>query len=305
MLGDLNELKTFRAILETGSLTAAARDLGVGLGVVSKRLQSLERRTAVRLINRTTRSLSPTEAGARLFQDVVQALDALASAQDYLSKGRSEPAGLLRVSAPVSLGRRHIAPILGALTERYPALSVSLTLEDRVADLVGEGLDLAIRVGGLTESSAVMRKLGDSRRILVASPAYLAANGHPRDPAALLKHRLLRKYGDAEPWLLTDRHGRKEVINAKSRLIANSGEALADWAIAGLGIAYRSDCDLADALATGTLVRLLPEWSGPIRPVIALYPSGRDLPLKTRTALDALAEELIPRLLVPAFTMDE
>jgi DNA-binding transcriptional LysR family regulator len=294
MLGDLNELKTFRAILGTGSLTSAARELGISLAVVSKRLQALERRTGVRLINRTTRALSPTEAGARLLRDVEQALDALASAEDYLARGRSEPCGMLRVSAPVALGRRHIAPILGGLTGRYPGLSVSLALEDRLVDLVGEGLDLAIRIGDMGDSSAVMRKLADSRRVLVASKAYLASHGHPRMPADLVDHQLL--CNGHEAWFLTDGRGNGEMIDRPGRLRANNGEALTDWAIAGLGIAFAPDFDVAHALGHGSLERVVPRWTGPATPVLALYPSGDYLPLKARVALDALAGRVIPQL---------
>ncbi|WP_343615374.1 LysR family transcriptional regulator [Novosphingobium sp.] len=294
MLGDLNELKTFRAILGTGSLTSAARELGASLAVVSKRLRALERRTGVRLINRTTRALSPTEAGARLLRGVEQALDALASAEDYLARGRSEPSGTLRVSAPVALGRRHIAPILGALTGRYPGLSISLALEDRFVDLVGEGLDLAIRIGGLGDSSAMMRKLADSRRILVASPAYLAAQGRPKRPGDLESHKLL--CNGHEAWTLVDGQGKRELIDRPGRLRANNGETLADWAIAGLGIAFASDFDVAHLLAVGRLERILPDWSGPSTPVTALYPSGDYLPLKVRVALDALTSRLISPL---------
>jgi DNA-binding transcriptional LysR family regulator len=289
MLGDLNELKTFRAILGTGTLTGAARALGISVAVVSKRLQALERRTRVRLINRTTRSLSPTEAGTGLLRDVELALDTLASAEDYLARGRSQPWGTLRVSAPVALGRRHIAPVLGTLIERYPGLSISLTLEDRIVDLVGEGVDLAIRLGGLGDSSAVMRKLADSRRILVASPAYLASRGYPSKPVDLAQHKLLCH--GREPWFLLNDKGERESIDRPGRLRANHGETLADWAIAGLGIAFQSDFDVAHALADGSLEHVLPAWSGPSTPVIALYPSGHHLPLKVRVALDALAKE--------------
>lgn len=294
MLGDLNELRTFRAILGTGSLTSAARELGTSLPVVSKRLQALERRTGVRLINRTTRALSPTEAGARLLRNVEQALDALASAEDYLARGRSEPYGTLRVSAPVALGRRHIAPVLGELTDRYPGLSVSLALEDRLAELVGEGIDLAIRIGGQGDSTIVMRKLADSRRILVASKTYLASHGHPRMPADLIEHQLL--CNGHEAWFLADAQGKEEMVDRPGRLRANNGDALVDWAVAGLGIAFASDFDVAHALEDGSLIRVLPGWTGPAMPVLALYPSGDYLPLKVRVALDALTSQALPLL---------
>jgi DNA-binding transcriptional LysR family regulator len=159
MLDDLNELRTFRAILAERSLSAAARRLGVTLAVVSKRLSTLEGRAGVRLVHRSTRSLSPTEEGARLLTDVVHALEAIDAAEGRLAGGRDEPAGTLRVSAPIAFGRRCVAPVLGQLAASYPRLAIALELDDRLVDLVGEGLDVAIRIGALADSSAIMRRL--------------------------------------------------------------------------------------------------------------------------------------------------
>ena len=188
MLDDLNELKTFRAIMAEGSLSAAARRMGVTLAVVSKRLTTLENRVGVRLIHRSTRALSPTEEGARLLGDIERALDAIAASEQWLAGNRDEPVGTLRVSAPISFGRRCVAPILGQLALRYPRLAISLELDDRVVDIVGEGLDVVIQIGGLADSSAIMRKLADNRRILAAAPAYLDRAGRPATPAELAGH---------------------------------------------------------------------------------------------------------------------
>jgi DNA-binding transcriptional LysR family regulator len=182
MLDDLNELKTFRAILAEGSLSAAARRLNVTLAVVSKRLSTLESRAGARLVHRSTRSLSPTEEGARLLTDVVRALEAIDAAEARLAGRRDEPACTLRVSAPIAFGRRCVAPVLGQLTARYPRLAVALELDDRLVDLVGGGLDVAIRIGSPANSSAIMRKLAENRRILVAAPAYLNRAGRPATP---------------------------------------------------------------------------------------------------------------------------
>jgi DNA-binding transcriptional LysR family regulator len=256
MLDDLNELKTFRAILAEGSLSAAARRLGVTLAVVSKRLASLEARVGVRLIQRNTRSLSPTEEGARLLIDVERALDAFETAEERLMGGRDEPVGTLRVNAPVSFGRRCVAPALGLLTSRYPRLSVSLQLDDRLADLVGEGLDVAIRIGALNDSSAMMRKLPDNHRILVAAPVYLDRAGRPQTPEEAAGHEFLR-YGDAsEPWQLKGPNGRTSKIAAAARLRVDNGDTLHDWALAGLGIALKSEVDVAQDIATGRLERV-------------------------------------------------
>ncbi|WP_237479196.1 LysR family transcriptional regulator [Lichenibacterium dinghuense] len=288
VLDDLNELRTFRAILIEGSLSAAARRLGVTLAVVSKRLATLEGRTGVRLIHRTTRALSPTEEGARLLVDVERALDAIEAGEERLAGGRDEPVGTLRVSAPIAFGRRCVVPAVGELVGRHPRLAVSLDLDDRVADLVGEGLDVAIRIGGLADSSATMRKLADNRRILVAAPAYLDAMGRPATPEDAAGHAFLR-YGTAnEPWRLRGPKGATASLAAVGRLRVDDGDAVHDWGLAGLGVMLKSEVDVAADLAAGRLERVLPEWDGGEAPVVALYPSARHLPLKTRVLLDAL-----------------
>ena len=289
MLDDLNELKTFRAILAEGSLSAAARRLGVTLAVVSKRLASLEARVGVRLIQRNTRSLSPTEEGARLLLDVERALDAFETAEERLMGGREEPVGTLRVNAPVSFGRRCVAPALGVLASRYPRLSVSLQLDDRLADLVGEGLDVAIRIGALHDSSAMMRKLADNHRVLVAAPTYLDRAGRPQTPEEAASHDFLRYGSASEPWQLQGPNGRTGKIAAAARLRVDNGDTLHDWALAGLGIALKSEVDVAQDIAAGRLERVLPEWDEGPAPIVALYPSAAHLPFKTRVLLDELA----------------
>ncbi|MCJ2135119.1 LysR substrate-binding domain-containing protein [Methylobacterium sp. J-026] len=296
MLDDLNELRTFRAILTEGSLSAAARRLGVTLAVVSKRLATLERRVGVRLIHRTTRALSATEEGSRLLIDVERALEAIESGEERLAGSRDEPAGTLRVSAPIAFGRRCVVPVIGDLARRYPRLAVCLELDDRLADLVGEGLDVTIRIGGLTDSSAMMRKLTDNRRILVASPAYLDAAGRPATPEEAVGHTFLRYGTSVEPWHLSGPGGVTVNLAATGRLRVDDGDAVHDWGLAGLGIMLKSQVDVAADLATGQLERVLPGWDGGDAPIVALYPSGRNLPLKTRVLLDALEHHVVGAL---------
>lgn len=291
MLDDLNELRTFREILNRGSLSAAARELGVGLTVVSKRLASLEQRTGTRLIQRTTRALSATEEGQRLLVDVERALDALATGEERLASGRDEPLGTLQVSAPVAFGRRHVAPVLAELVARYPRLAVSLRLDDRLADLVGDGIDVAIRIGNPVDSSAMMRKLADNSRILVAAPSYLDCAGRPATPEALEGHIFLR-YGDPTgPWRLRS-HDSVAEIPALARLRADNGDVVHDWGLAGMGVMLKSALDVAADLQAGRLERILPDWDGGPSPVIALYPSAHHMPLKTRIFIDMMGRRL-------------
>ncbi|MGU3665776.1 LysR family transcriptional regulator [Methylobacterium sp. A49B] len=296
MLDDLNELRTFRAILAEGSLSAAARRLGVTLAVVSKRLATLERRVGVRLIHRTTRALNATEEGSRLLIDVERALEAIQSGEERLAGARDEPAGTLRVSAPIAFGRRCVVPVIGDLTRRYPRLAVCLELDDRLTDLVGEGLDVAIRIGGLSDSSAMMRKLADNCRILVASPGYLDAAGRPNTPGEALGHTFLRYGSSAEPWHLRGPNGVTANLAATGRLRVDDGDAVHDWGLAGLGIMLKSQVDIAADLMAGRLEQVLPGWDGGEAPVVALYPSGRNPPLKTRVLLDALERHVAEAL---------
>jgi DNA-binding transcriptional LysR family regulator len=292
MLDDLNELRTFRTILATGSLSAAARDLRVGLGVVSKRLLSLERRAGVRLIHRTTRRLSPTAEGLALSQHVDHILEELANAEERLASGREAPHGLLRVTAPVSFGRIHLAPVLGELSSRYPSLSFELNLTDRVTDLVEERIDVAVRIGTPQDSRAVIRRLADNWRVLAASPDYLDRRGRPQHPSEATGHEFLRYDNSAAPWRLESAEGDVFELEARCRLRADSGDAVHTWALAGYGVMLRSLIDVAPDLAAGRLERVLPRWSSGSAPVYALFPSKHQLPLKTRVLLDALAARL-------------
>ncbi|WP_053080532.1 substrate binding domain-containing protein [Methylobacterium variabile] len=202
--------------------------------------------------------------------------------------GRDEPAGTLRVSAPIAFGRRCVVPAAGTLAQRYPRLAISLDLDDRVVDLVGEGLDVAIRIGGLADSTAMMRKLADNRRILVAAPAYLDAAGRPSTPEEAAGHAFLR-YGTATaPWRLKGPDGAMASLAATARLRVDDGDAVHSWGLAGLGIMLKSEVDVAVDLVAGRLERVLPGWDSGEAPIVALYPSARHLPLKTRVFLDTV-----------------
>lgn len=292
MLDDLNELKTFHRILTEGSLSGAARSLGVGLGVVSKRLATLERRTGARLIHRTTRSLSPTEEGARLATEIARALEALAAGEEALTSGRNEPFGTLRVSAPTSVGRRHVAPVLGSLAARFPRLDVALMLGDHLADPVSEALDVVIRVGEPADSRAAMRKLADNPRILVASPAYLDRAGRPETPHDLQRHMLIRHGMATTTWHFSGPGGQTVDVPVSRRMSIDNGDAAQDWALAGYGIMLKSEMGIGLDLSTGALERVLPDWTGGAAPIVALYPSSRHLALKTRIFIDEMAARL-------------
>ena len=292
MLDDLTELRTFERILARGSLSAAARDLGVSLAVVSKRLTSLEKRVGQRLINRTTRKLSATDEGLALKLHVERLLEELAEAEERLLSGRDEPHGVLRVSAPVSIGRNYLVPCAARFADSYPNLSVELMLDDRLVDLVDERIDIAIRVGRPHDSTAVMRKLAENHRYLVAAPSYLDRHGRLRSVHALSQHACLRYDEGDTPWRLEGPDGEAVEVEVSCRLRANSGDAVQDWAIAGEGIALKSCADVMPALEAGTLERVLPGWQSGSVPIYALMPAGRQRPTKTRLFLDAMVAAL-------------
>ena len=289
MLDDLNELRTLRTIVAAGSLSAAGRMLGVSLAVVSKRLSTLEGRVGLRLVNRTTRTLSPTEEGLALLAHLDRALEALDEAEEQLATGRAEPTGTLRVTAPVSFGRRHVAPVLAALAERHPKLDAVLSLDDRLVDVVGGTFDVAIRIGGLGDTTATMLKLADNRRVLAASPAYLDRKGRPPTSGDLSGHAFLR-YGDGiAPWALSGPGDRTATIAAIPRLRVDNGDVVHDWCLAGHGIMMKSIVDMGDDLASGRLEQVLSGWSGGDMPIVALFASRRHQPRKLRAFLDAMA----------------
>jgi len=292
MLDDLNELRTFQRILTCGSLSAAARDLGIGLAVVSKRLASLEKRAGQRLVNRTTRNLSPTDEGLALLPHVDRMLEELDVAEARLASGQEEPHGLLRVSAPISFGRIHLIPLAAQLVARHAHLDIELKLEDRLVDLTQEHIDIAVRIGQPRDSSAILHKLADNRRILVAAPAYLERCGRPLTLGDLNTHHCLRYDDPATPWRLEGPDGKLVDFTPRSRLRANSGDAVCDWALAGHGVMLKSRADVAAELVAGRLEHVLPDWRSGAAPIYALVPSRRHLATKTRVFLEVISASL-------------
>jgi DNA-binding transcriptional LysR family regulator len=198
----------------------------------------------------------------------------------------------LRISAPVAFGRVHVAPVAAHLVTQYPSLNVDLRLDDRLVDLVEARIDVAVRIGAPRDSTAVMRKLADNRRILVAAPRYLDRSGRPRTPADAAGHAFLRYDDDAAPWRLEGPGGEAAEIDARCRLRADSGDVVHDWTVAGRGIAMRSEVDVAAELADGRLERVLPHWRSGPAPIYALFPSPRHLATKVRAFVEALAQRL-------------
>ncbi len=288
LLGNLGDLEIFARIVTAGSLSAAGRELGLSPPVVSKRIQRLEERLGTRLFQRTTRKVTLTEAGQGFYDKVVAILASIEEAEGQLSRRLTEARGLLRVSAPTSFGRLHIAPHIGPLLTANPELSVDLELSDAFVDIVGDGFDLAIRIADLNDSSLVARRLAPVHRVLCAAPSYLAQAGEPARFADLAGHVLLATHSQ-DPWRLEGPEG-PVTQRVASALRTNSNEVVREAVLAGVGIALRSTWDVGPELRSGALKVVLPDFHASSRVgVFAVYPSRRFLPAKVRVFIDHLA----------------
>jgi len=287
----LDELAVFLAVLETGSLAGAARRLRRSAPVVTRTLAALEARVGVRLVERTTRRLSVTEAGRRLAEEARRITSAYEAAVAREENGPLR--GHLRVSAPLVFGGRHIAPILNRFLDAHPQVTGELVLNDRNLDLVEEGLDVAVRIAVLADSALVARRVGEVRRVVVAAPEYLARRGTPARPEDLAGHEIV--YASTQPgpteWRFEGADG-PATVRLRPRLMVNAIEPAVAAALAGRGITRVLSYQVADEVADGRLVRLLRDREPAPIPVQLVTPSARLTPPRVRTFLDFLTGEL-------------
>ena len=270
---EFNEMAIFVEVAARGTLSAAARRLGIATSVVSERMTALEHRLGVRLIARTTRQLALTDAGHTYLTHCRQILEHMAAAEQAVLDHRDEPRGTLRVTAPTPLGRRRIAPLVGSFVAAHPEIHVQLVLEDRLADLLADGFDVAVRGGQIADSTLVAHLLGTSRRVVVASPAYLERCGTPEKLEDLAHHACLIHSDDASPraaWCFGT-GAASRLIRLEGRLSSNNSELPIAWARAGLGVAQKSWWEVAQALRTGELVTVLNAFEPDPVPFVALH----------------------------------
>lgn len=291
-MNSIPDLAFFSLLARQPSLASAAQALGITPPGVSRRLAALEQRLGVRLLNRTTRRHSLTPEGERYLEDGEAILRDIERLERSLLDSRERPQGLLRINAGFGFGRRHLGPAISDFVRRYPDIEVVLHLADRALDLTEHALDIAIRFGPPPDARILARRIAPNRRLLCAAPAYLAARGMPQTPRDLPAHDciVIRENERAfNNWQLTD--GNQQVtIKVRSPLAVNHGEIAVDWALAGHGIVLRSEWDIAGDLASGRLVRVLPEWAGVSADIHALYPSRHQLSAKVRAFLDFLEQ---------------
>ncbi len=286
----LRQIESFVAVANKGSLTAVAKAEGVAPAVIGRHIDALEERLGVKLLVRTTRRISLTHEGAGFLDDCQRLLAEMATAEASVSAGGARASGTLRVTAPAGFGRRHVAPLMPLFLAQHPDLHISLNLSDRVVDIVNEGVDCAVRVGDLPDSSLVSVRLADNRRLCVAAPAYLKRAGVPRHPNELARHDCLTLSSDASQtrgWAFSI-DGTLTHLRPSGRLDCSDGQVLHDWCVAGLGLAWRSTWEVEQEVAAGRLCSVLDEFIAPPNGIYAVFAHAKHLPLRVRLWIDFL-----------------
>ena len=289
------EMQAFVAVVDAGSFVRAAEALGSSKAAVSRYIGDLEDRLGVRLLNRTTRSLSMTDDGQAFYYHCTEPLAALEEAEGDLSTRSAEASGLVRVSAPVTFGILHLAPLWGDFLERYPKVRLDVALSDRAVDLVEDGFDLAIRISSVMQPSLIARQLATTRLALCASQSYLTRRGTPQHVRELAQHDVVSyTYGAfRDEWTFDGPDGEVKV-KVSPRLFANNGDTCRAAALRGRGVILQPDFLIGDDLRSGALVEILPAFRTPDLGVYAIYASRRHLPLKLRYLVDFLVEAFKP-----------
>ncbi len=288
-MGQFRQISTFVEVVARGSLSAAARAEGIAPAMIGRRLDALESRLGVKLLQRTTRKLVLTNEGSAFLEDCQRILAELEEAESAVAERSAKATGHLQVSAPAGFGRQHVAPLLPSFVAEHREVTVNLNLNDRLVDVVGEGVDVAIRIASLSDSSLVGVKLADNQRVLVATPAYLKRNGTPRTLADLAKHNCLAisSEGSQRGWTFRD-NGKVVTMKVAGNMVCNDGAVLHDWALAGKGLAWRSMWEVHAEINAGKLRTVLDEFSAPGNDIYAVFAQRRHLPLRIRAFVDFL-----------------
>jgi DNA-binding transcriptional LysR family regulator len=288
-VGKFRQISTFVEVVARGSLSAAARAEGIAPAMIGRRLDALETRLGVKLLQRTTRRLALTDEGAAFLEDCQRILAELEEAEAAVSERSVHASGHLSVSAPAGFGRQHVAPLLPSFLAEHRDLTVNLNLNDRIVDVVGEGVDVAIRIASLDDSNLVGVKLADNQRVLVAAPAYLKRHGAPQTLAELARHNCLAmsSEGSQRGWTFRE-HGKIVTLKVAGNMVCNDGEVLHDWALSGKGLAWRSMWEVGALIEAGRLCTVLDAYSAPGNDIYAVFAQRRHLPLRIRAFVDFL-----------------
>lgn len=289
----ISDLEIFARVAAAGNMSAAGRDMGLSPAVVSKRISHMEERLGVRLLQRTTRQLKLTETGQGFYERIVGILNDIEEAEAFVSQRNATASGVLRVTAPTGFSTRHIAPHMAAFLQQHKELHVEMQLTDTFVDLVGEGIDLAIRIAELDDSSLVARRLAPCQRVICAAPEYLERHGVPKSPSDLANHNCLAP-AFLSVWRLEGPEGQISV-KVSGNLRSNSSDALHAALLAGAGIALRPTWDISDDLKAGRLRIVLPDYQeGTRQSIYAVYPCRQYIPAKLRVFVDFLAQRYGP-----------
>jgi len=292
----LKQLETFVSVAQRGSLTGAARTLGLAPAIIGRRLDALEARLGVKLLLRTTRRLSLTHEGSAFLEDCQRLLADLANAEASVSAGGVQASGHLRVTAPGGFGRRHVAPLVPLFRELHPEVTISLNLSDRLVNMADEGFDCAVRVGDMPDSSLVSVRLADNRRLCVATPAFLARHGRPQQPSELARFDCLTLSSDASQtrgWAFQLPKGdgfEVAYLRPSGPMDCSDGQVLHDWCLRGWGIAWRSTWEVEAEIAAGQLVAVLDDFAAPPNGIYAVFPERKHLALRVRLWIDFLKQ---------------
>ncbi len=296
-------MRTFVRVVDAGSFTAVAEQLNTTQPTISRQIAALEDHLGARLLTRTTRALTLTDDGRSFYDHALRAIEALDEAENAVGRRRSKPSGQLRIAAPVVFGRLHIVPRLPAFLSRYPDVTIDLIMSDSFIDLAEQAIDLAIRVGEITDPGLIAKRIGQVRRVTVASPAYLKAKGTPRTPSDLRHHNCIvySRLSTGNRWIFESVAGPISV-DVKGRFRADNSEAVREGVIGGLGIAVIPTFAFTHEISAGKVKILLGKHEPKRLPLNAVYPSRRFLPLKVRAMIDYLANEfaLDPQLIARA-----
>lgn len=292
-LTPITDLEIFAKVAAAGNMSAAGRDMGLSPAVVSKRISHMEERLGARLFQRTTRQLKLTETGEGFYERIVTILQDIEEAEAFVSQLNVKANGTLRITAPTAFSRLHVAPHLASFMRQHPDLTVEMHLTDTIVDIVGEGMDLAIRVAELDDSSLVARKLAPCKALICASPEYLERYGTPKSLSDLSKHNCLAT-GYTQLWRLEGPEGQAN-IKVSANLRSNSSDIVHEAVLSGVGLALRSTWEISEDLKAGRLTVVLPEYhetSG--MAVYAVYPCRQFVPAKLRFFVDFLAQRYGP-----------
>jgi len=292
----LTSMKVFARVAKSGSFAGAAKELGISRAMATKHVMFLENSLGVRLLNRTTRKISLTEAGTAYLERCQQILEDIEETELSVTQLHTEPQGLLRISTPPFFGTFHLAPTIAAYLEQYPKVRVDLVVRGGLVDVVAEGLDLAIRLGEQPDSSLIARRLASSPRVVCGAPAYFDKHGVPENPQDLRQHNCLVNWG-FEPhdyWRFTDPDGETITVRVSGNFQANTADPLRLAAIHGLGLVVLPTYIVGQDLSKNRLVTVLEDYGLPSMDIFAVYPHRRHLSAKVRTFLDFLAERLHP-----------